>query len=99
MSATLSVGDLMIEVVTSRSDGKIFTFVDYEPRGVPGYESDIARVYGCSQNQTQHLLDAVDELEQSGQHFSVIREVMRPRDSGLKGEVIPAKIRVTVRPD
>ncbi|HWT40194.1 MAG TPA: hypothetical protein VN081_02905 [Dongiaceae bacterium] len=99
MSATLTVGDLMIEVVNRRSDGKVFAFVDFDPRGVPGYTSNIAEVYGCSEHQTQHLLDAVDELKDMP-HFIVDPYGMRPCVCGEDGEVIvPAEIRVTVIPD
>ncbi len=94
---TVSIGELLIEVVNRQGAGRAFTFIDYEPR-TPGYSSDIAAVYGCSDNQTDNLLDAVDEIDEHNGHFEVVPVVLREKSHGSKGEVIPAQIRKTIVP-
>lgn len=66
MSNTMTSGDLVMEVM-SRG---VVRFIDYVPRGEPGYTSNIATVLGCSENQTKNLLNAVDVLR-GDQHFLV----------------------------
>lgn len=46
------------------------SFTDFEPRGVPGFMSNIAHVFGCSENQTNRLLEAVDTLA-NDHHYRV----------------------------
>jgi len=74
-----------------------FGFIDYEPRDVPGFTSDIAQVFKCSENQTESLLAAVDNVAED-QHFNVRRETVEESTSGTKGKQYPKKIRVTVSP-
>lgn len=90
----MTSGDLTMEVALRRG----ISFIDFSPRGVPGFESNIAEVLRCSPNQTQNLLDAVDTIEEDDHHFSVERTVERPRDQGSKGEILPERIRVTITP-
>lgn len=73
------------------------SFTDYEPRDVPGFTSDIAHVFGCSENQTKRLLDAVDTLADD-HHFSVVRTPVGEVQAGSKGKVYPRKLNVTVSP-
>jgi len=75
-----------------------FSFTDYEPRGIPGFTSDIAKVLGCSESQTDKLLAAVDAV--ADEHYFLVERVpitdLRP---GSKGKTYPRKYRVTVTPD
>jgi hypothetical protein len=70
-------------------------FIDYDPQGMPEYESDIAEVLGCSKDQTESLLRAVEVIEDD-HHFRVTRRVVDCEVRGAKGTIKPAKIRVTI---
>jgi len=72
-----------------------FLFIDYEPRDTPGFRSNIASVVGCSDNQTDKLLEAVDTIADDP-HFTVKREVAEEATEGSKGKEYPKKILVTV---
>ena len=89
MGNTLNVGDLAMRIVEKGS----FSFTDYSPRGMPGFESDIAKRLGADIDQVGELLRAVDELEED-HHYVVRREVVRQRTS--EREVTPEIIRVTI---
>lgn len=93
MLGSMTSGDLAMVVAMRQG----ISFTDYEPRGLPGFESTIAAAVGCSENQIDNLLRAVDVIEDD-HHFTVIRREVRPRGQGSKGEVIPAMIRVTITP-
>lgn len=93
MSGTQTAGDLAMHIVESGS----LIFMDYEPRGIVGFESDIAKKMGCSSNQTENLLRAFDAIEDD-QHFEITKERVSERDSGSHGKTIPAIIRVTITP-
>lgn len=92
MSGTMTSDDLSLEVM-SRG---IIRFTDYVPRGIPGYESNIAKVLGHSDNQTKNLLNAVDVLRGS-QHFLVegygdLLDEEAPQDGQ------PKRVNVTITP-
>jgi hypothetical protein len=89
----MTTGDLAMRVL--RAEG--LTFTDFEPRGIPGFEPDIALKLGCSPNQTENLLRAVDVLDDD-HHYVVKRQCVRERRRGSKGEVLPAEYRVTITP-
>ncbi len=89
MSRTMDVSDVAMRIAEKGS----FSFTDYEPRDLPGYESNIAKLLGASPNQTENLLRAVDELEED-HHYIVTRRVDRERTDDRK--VTPAIIRVTI---
>jgi len=74
-----------------------FSFTDYEPRGIPGFTSDIAEVFHCSENQTDKLLEAVDAVADD-HHFLVERVPITDSQSGSKGKTYPRKYKVTVSP-
>lgn len=93
MPNAMTSGDIAMEVTLRR----VLSFVDFEPRGIPGFESDIATVLQCSPHQTSNLLDAVDIVEDD-HHFLVVRKEERAKSTGSKGEPIPAMIRVTITP-
>lgn len=85
----------MVDLTTVLVERQMFTFTDFEPRDVPGFESDIAKVVGCSDNQTGRLLDLVDDLKDDP-HYSVVpREVSGPTE-GSHEKRYPQMIRVTV---
>lgn len=72
-----------------------FTFDDYEPRNVPGYTSNIASIFRCSENQTGKLLEAVDNLAAGHRHV-VDRRPVEYAEPAAEGEERPRKYRVTV---
>lgn len=90
MTGNARVPDVMARALEGR-----FGFKDYEPRGVPGFQSDIAQVFKCSENQTAKLLEAVDIIADD-QHFEVRREEIKPSTAGSKGKSYPKEIRVIV---
>ena len=94
MSGHDKVSDVMQLAMERRS----FQFFDYEPRGEPGFESNIAEVFGCSSNQTNNLLDAVDIIDHVDHynHYDVSREPVAPATAGSKGKRYPQRIRVIV---
>lgn len=73
------------------------SFTDFEPRGVPGFMSNIAHVFGCSENQTNRLLAAIDTLADD-QHYFVDRVPAHDAVSGSEADTHPRKFRVTVSP-
>ena len=91
-SGNARVADVMALAVERK-----FAFDDWEPRGVPGFQSNIAEIFHCSENQTTKLLEAVDIVAEDP-HFEVHREPIQPSISGSKGKSYPKKIRVTVSP-
>ena len=92
MSGNARVADVMALAVERK-----FTFTDWEPRDVPGFQSNIAEVFQCSENQTTKLLEAVDIVAEDP-HFEVQRDLVQPSTAGSKGKSYPKKIRVTVSP-
>tara|TARA_B000000460_G_scaffold45054_1_gene28517 strand:- start:352 stop:651 length:300 start_codon:yes stop_codon:yes gene_type:complete len=72
-------------------------YVYYEPADVPGHESDIAKAVGCSSNQTQNLLWAVEHLEDDGHYDVSDPKVERDLQYGPQGEVIPAQFSRVIR--
>ena len=92
MTGNTRVGDVMALAVE-----RPFGFKDYEPRGVPGFTSDIAQVFKCSENQTENLLEAVDILAEDP-HFLVRKEPIGVSTIGSKGKSYPQEFRVTVSP-
>lgn len=70
-------------------------FIDYEPRGVPGFESDIAEVLNKSSNQTPNLLAAVDSFADD-HHYDVFRKPVGAPIKGSKGKTYPQKYKVTI---
>jgi hypothetical protein len=95
MTRTLSRGDVAIEVL---SRGGI-TFTDFKPRGIVGHTSNIAKVLGCDESQTDELLIGAEMLEDD-HHFEVDRHITpSPQKHGSKGEPLPEEsILVTIRP-
>lgn len=83
--------------VLSRVVERPVTFVDYEPRGVPGFESNIAKVFDLSENQTSNLLEVADSLVED-HHFNVERVPDKASVSGSKGKTYPQAIKVTISP-
>lgn len=73
-----------------------FGFTYYVPRDVPGFESDIADVVGCSRSQTNNLLDAIDIIDEEDHRFHVRREQLEEAKPGTKGKQYPAKYRGVV---
>lgn len=73
------------------------SFTDFEPRGVPGFMSNIAHVFGCSENQTNRLLEAVDTLADD-HHYRVDRVSVPGARGSSDEETHPSKFQVTVSP-
>ena len=90
-------GNMRVLDVMSLAVERTFGFIDYEPRDVPGFNSDIAQVFKCSENQTESLLAAVDTLAEDP-HFNVRRVTIEESTTGTKGKQYPKKVRVTVSP-
>lgn len=99
MSMGAVIGERSIDIqmwLVQRQPQGALVYTDFKPRGVPGYEANIAMKLDLGPDQTQNLLDAIEELEELGR-VEISRKKIRPRSSGSKGEVIPAEIRVIVR--
>jgi len=92
MSGTSRLEDVLMLAVERR-----FSFTDFEPRGIPGFESDIAKVFGQSEHQTKNLLEAVDTLADD-HHYCVERVEVREAKPGNKGKSYPRRFQVTVSP-
>jgi hypothetical protein len=73
------------------------SFYVWEPNNVPGFDSNIAKVFGCSENQTDNLLKAV-EVVKSDHHYRVERRPIKKATPGSKGKKYPRKIQVTISP-
>jgi hypothetical protein len=93
----MRAADVMPDVQMAVVRGPI-SFDDYEPRDVPGYPSNIAKVFGKSESETDSLLMAVDDLSDD-HHFNVVRTPV-PNDEASLGDPaeMPKKFRVTVSP-
>jgi len=72
-------------------------FNEFKPRNVPGFPSNIAQVFGCSADQTDNLLKAVDILE-ADHHYHVHRKPVGDPQQGSKGKEYPQKYEVTISP-
>lgn len=87
--------DVLMQVV----EGPV-SFTDFEPRDVPGFKSDIADVFHCSENQTDNLLKAVDILEDD-HHYRVDRVIVQesePEPGNKCPSRHPREFKVTVSP-
>lgn len=85
-----------MEIVAIQSyvlNNKELVFIDYQPRSIPGFTSDIAEVVGCRWDQTEALLRAADALEDSN-HFEVKRLELRAKR--VDQEIQPAQIKVII---
>lgn len=69
-------------------------FTDYEPSGVSGYRSDIAKPFGKSDGETDNLLDAIVTLEREGRIDVDRRE--RPWGEGEASLEAPKRYKVVV---
>jgi hypothetical protein len=85
-----TVGDLAMFVAENRS----IRYNIYEPSDWPGYSSNIAQVVGCSPNQTDNLLRAVDML--ADDHHYVVSAPKLVREASTDQEFRPAQYEVTV---
>jgi hypothetical protein len=80
------MSNAMADVAMKVLEGPLI-FTDYEPRNLPGYESNIAAVLGKGAHETRHLLAAVDSFVED-QHYVVYRKpigVAAPDASGKPG--------------
>jgi len=72
-------------------------FTEFKPRDDPAFPGTIAQVFGCSVDQTENLLKAVDILE-ADHHYHVHREPVRGPVQGSKGKDYPQQFEVTISP-
>jgi hypothetical protein len=70
-------------------------FTDYEPRGKPGFESNIAQVMKMSPSETADLLVAADSFVDD-HHYEVFRKPVGTRVAGSKGKEYPQEYKVTI---
>jgi hypothetical protein len=92
MSLSDSVGTIQMAVID-----RPLSYDDYEPRDVPGFESDIAVKLGKSPNQTGSLLEAVDYIEQNqANRYDINRKEIAPSTPASHGKNYPKRIRVTI---
>jgi hypothetical protein len=75
------------------------SFIEYEPSGVPGFDSTIRETFpGLDiENVELFLGEAIKMLEQEGR-IDVERIPLHDGATGSHGKTIPAKFRVIVRP-
>ena len=90
----MSGNNRLVDVMQRATEGS-FEFIDYTPRGVPGFDSNIARVFRDSPNQTKNLLEAVEVLR--GDHHFVVEEAeVQPSSAGSHGKQYPKQVKVRV---